>query len=622
MKDFSELGISAPILSAIEEMGFRYPMPVQEECIPYLLENRGDVVALAQTGTGKTAAYGLPSIQLTDVNSRYPQVLILCPTRELCLQITTDLSDFSKHIDGIHIIPMYGGTSIENQIRNFKRGAHIIVATPGRLLDLMNRGVVHLETISTLILDEADEMLDMGFSEDLDAIVSAIPSTRRTMMFSATMSKEISVIAEKYLKDAHYIQIGTRNEGAANVNHIYYMVHAQDRYLALKRIVDYYPDIYAIIFCRTRLETQDIADKLMQDGYNAEPLHGELSQAQRDLTMNKFRRRQLQLLVATDVAARGLDVDDLTHVINYGLPDDTENYTHRSGRTGRAGKTGTSISILNLREKYKIRTIEKSIGKKFTEGTIPDGSQICVKQLYKVMDEIERTLVNEEQIAPFLPAILRKLDWLDKEDIIKRIITREFGRFMEYYSNAPQLQDIASDRSKADADKRKKDKRRPQAGYVRMFISVGKRDNIQPIHIMDMINKRSHGERVDIGRIDLMYNFSFFEIPEESVDRVLDILADARFHGRPVTVQRADKDNGGSDDSKPSRSKKKTEDDNLDWFHPDDGFKTVRKGRSSDRKEKKRKKEKKETTGKKERRSSGKKKESKTKGKPKRSARQ
>lgn len=556
MKTFEELGICGPILRAIEEMGFRVPMPVQEECIPYLLENKGDVVALAQTGTGKTAAYGLPSIQLTDVENPNPQVLILSPTRELCLQISTDLTDFSKYIDGLRIIPMYGGTSIENQIRNFRRGAHIIVATPGRLLDLMERGVVKLDSVSTFILDEADEMLNMGFQEDLDAIAAAVPAGRRTMMFSATMSKEIAKISKNYLTDAHEIQIGTRNEGAQNVNHVYYMVHAKDRYLALKRIVDYYPSIYAIIFCRTRLETQEVADKLIADGYNAEPLHGELSQAARDLTMSKFRRRQLQMLVATDVAARGIDVDDLTHVINYGLPDDTENYTHRSGRTGRAGKTGTSISILNLREKYKIRVIEKAIGKKFKEGVMPTGQEICEKQLYKVMDDFERILVDEEQIAPYLNDILRKLDWLDKDDIIKRLITREFGRFMTYYSNAPELQDISTDSSKKDADARKSEKRKAQNGYVRLFINVGKKDEIQPIHIMDMINKRSHGERVDIGRIDLMSSFSFFEVPEDSVERIMDILANAKFRGRQVTVERANENDNARSKSKPKQERR------------------------------------------------------------------
>lgn len=557
MKSFKELGIRNDILQAIEELGFKFPMPVQEEAIPCLLENNGDLVALAQTGTGKTAAYGLPLIQQTDINCPDAQALILSPTRELCIQIAGDLADFSKYIDGLHIIPMYGGTSIENQIRNFKRGAHIIVATPGRLLDLMNRGVVKLGTIRKLILDEADEMLNMGFAEDLEAIVAAVPEGRQTMMFSATMSKEISLIAAKYLHDAREIVIGTRNEGAENVNHIYYMVHAKDKYLALKRIVDYYPNIYAIVFCRTRVETQEVADQLIQDGYNADSLHGELSQAQRDLTMQKFRKRQLQLLVATDVAARGLDVDDLTHVINYGLPDDTENYTHRSGRTGRAGKTGTSISIINLREKGKIRIIEKTIGKQFVVGEMPSGEKICEKQLYKVMDDIERFQVNEEQIAPFLPDIMRKLDWLDKEDIIKRVVGREFIRFAEYYSNAPDIENVTPQKIEEEKKAKKEKRRIARNGFNRMFINVGKLDGIKPTGIMEMINRRLAGPRIDIGRIDLMKSFSFFEIPEEFTEEVIEAFSGYVYKNREVHVEVASKDETSKQDSGRKEEKRK-----------------------------------------------------------------
>ena len=381
MKTFEELGVSADIRRAIEELGFVAPMPVQEEVIPYLLGENNDVIALAQTGTGKTAAFGSPIIQKTDVSLLIPQSLIICPTRELCLQIAGDLSDYGKYINGLHVLPVYGGSSIESQIRSLKRGVQIIVATPGRLLDLMRRGAVSLSTVQNVVMDEADEMLDMGFSEDLNAILADVPQERNTLMFSATMSKEIEKIAKTYLHDAKEITIGKRNESTHSVNHVAYCVHAKDKYEALKRIVDYYPDIYAIIFCRTRMETQEIADKLMQDGYNADALHGDLSQAARDLVMQKFRNRHLQLLVATDVAARGLDVDDLTHVINYGLPDDIEYYTHRSGRTGRAGKTGTSIAIMNLREKTKQRNIERVIGHEFKQGVMPTGKQICEKQL-------------------------------------------------------------------------------------------------------------------------------------------------------------------------------------------------------------------------------------------------
>ena len=437
MRTFEELGVMPEICKAISELGFEHPMPVQEEVIPYLLGNGNDVVALAQTGTGKTAAFGLPIIQKADPALPYAQALILSPTRELCLQIADDLASFSKYVEGLRVVPMYGGTSIENQIRNVRRGVHIIVATPGRLIDLMERGVVDLSTVRDVVLDEADEMLNMGFTDSINRILEDVPADRNTLLFSATMSKEIAAIAQNYLTDAHEIVIGNKNEGAKNVNHVYYMVHAKDKYLALKRIADYYPNIYGIIFCRTRMETQEIADKLIQDGYNADALHGELSQQQRDLTMQKFRKRRIQLLVATDVAARGLDVDDLTHVINYGLPDDTENYTHRSGRTGRAGKRGTSIAIINLRERGRMREIEKVIGKEFVKGTLPTGKEICEKQLWKVIDDIEKTEVREDDIAEFLPSIYRKLDWLDKEDIIRRVVTREFGRFVEYDSNVP-----------------------------------------------------------------------------------------------------------------------------------------------------------------------------------------
>ena len=552
MSSFQELGVSGPILKAIEELGFEHPMPVQEAVIPYLLEEgSGDVVALAQTGTGKTAAYGIPAIQTTSVESNEAQFLILSPTRELCVQIASDLADFSHYIEGLHVIPMYGGSSIENQIRNFKRGAHIIVATPGRLIDLMERGVVSLDTIRTVILDEADEMLNMGFSEALEKILSSVPVERKMLMFSATMSKEIQAISKKYLNNAREIVIGTRNEGAENVNHVYYMVHAKDKYLALKRIVDYYPSIYAIIFCRTRLETQEIADKLMQDGYNADALHGDLSQAQRDLTMNKFRKHQLQLLVATDVAARGLDVDNLTHVINFGLPDDIENYTHRSGRTGRAGKTGTSISIVNLREKGKIRFIEKAIGKQFVQGEMPTGTQICEKQLYKVIDDLERIQVDEEQIERFLPDIFRRLDWMDKNDIIKRIVTREFGRFVRYYKDAPELEEVT--RKDADEESRKKkDRRRAQKGYTRFFINIGKKDHVQPVHIIEMLNRNVAG-RVDVGRIDLMQSFSFFECPQEYTEEILTGMDGVNYKGRQVHVEVAEARSEEGGENKPER---------------------------------------------------------------------
>lgn len=415
MKTFEELGVSAEIRRAISEMGYEHPMPVQEEVIPYLLGVGNDVIALAQTGTGKTAAFGLPVLQKVNPKDRRTQAVILSPTRELCLQIAGDLKEYSRYIDDLHVLAVYGGSSIESQIRTLRKGAQVIVATPGRLIDLMNRGVAKLDAVENVVLDEADEMLNMGFTEGINEILAGVPAERNTLLFSATMGKEIERIAKSYLHDYKEIVVGSRNEGAENVNHIYYLVHAKDKYAALKRVVDYYPRIYGIIFCRTRMETQEVADHLIRDGYNAEALHGDLSQAQRDLTMQKFRQHHTQLLVATDVAARGLDVEDLTHVINYGLPDDVENYTHRSGRTGRAGKRGTSISIIHLREKGKVRIIEKVIGKKFEVGTLPDPQEICTKQLYKVMDELERIEVNDTEIAPFLPEIYRKLEWLNKK---------------------------------------------------------------------------------------------------------------------------------------------------------------------------------------------------------------
>src|SRR5574344_1273311 len=456
MKTFEELGVSSEIRKAIEEMGYENPMPVQEEVIPYLLGEGNDVVALAQTGTGKTAAFGLPLLQKIDVNKRVPQALILCPTRELCLQIAGDLNDYSKYIDDLKILPVYGGSSIESQIRSMKAGVHIIVATPGRLIDLIERKVAHLETVNNVVMDEADEMLNMGFTDSINSILEKVPENRNTLMFSATMSPEISRIAKTYLHNAKEITIGTKNEGSKNVTHTAYTIHARDKYAALKRIVDFYPQIYGIIFCRTRKETQEIADKLIQDGYSADSLHGELSQAQRDLVMQKFRQHHLQLLVATDVAARGLDVNDLTHVINYGLPDDTESYTHRSGRTGRAGKTGISIAIINLREKGKVRIIEKVIQKKFEAATLPEPKEICTKQLYRVIDEIERIEVDETEIAPFLPEVFRKLEWLSKEDVVKRIVSREFGHFLKYYADAPEImQPSSSDRGdRGDRDRK------------------------------------------------------------------------------------------------------------------------------------------------------------------------
>ena len=525
-------------------------MPVQEEVIPYLLGVGNDVIALAQTGTGKTAAYGLPVLQKVNPDDRRTQAVILSPTRELCLQITGDLKDYSRYIDGLHVLAVYGGSSIESQIRSLRKGAQVIVATPGRLIDLMKRGVAKLDAVENVVLDEADEMLNMGFTESIDEILAGVPAERNTLLFSATMSDEITRIARNYLHDYKEIVVGSRNEGAENVNHIYYLVHAKDKYLALKRVVDYYPRIYAIIFCRTRLETQEVADLLIRDGYNAEALHGDLSQAQRDLTMQKFRQHRTQLLVATDVAARGLDVEDLTHVINYGLPDDVENYTHRSGRTGRAGKRGTSISIIHVREKGKVRVIEKVIGKKFEAGVLPDPKEICTKQLYRVMDELERTAVDDNQIAPFLPEVYRKLDWLTKEDLVKRVVSREFGRFLQYYANAPVIEQPSPERGRAKdggerAGRPRSDRRggprQAEPGYKRLFINLGKRDNFYAREIINLVNRYVKG-KIEIGRIDLTTNCSFFEVPEADAALVMQKMAKAKVGDRKVVIDSADRE--------------------------------------------------------------------------------
>lgn len=555
MKTFEELGVSPEIRKAIEELGYENPMPVQEEVIPYLLGNGNDVVALAQTGTGKTAAFGLPLIQKIDVKNCVPQALVLCPTRELCLQIAGDLTDYSKYITDLKILPVYGGSSIDSQIRSLKRGVHIIVATPGRLIDLMERKVAQLATIRDVVMDEADEMLNMGFTDSINAILENIPQDRNTLMFSATMSPEIARIAKTYLHEAKEITVGTKNEGSKNVNHVAYIVHAKDKYLALKRVVDFYPQIYGIVFCRTRKETQEIADKLIQDGYNADSLHGELSQAQRDLVMQKFRQRHLQLLVATDVAARGLDVNDLTHVINYGLPDDTESYTHRSGRTGRAGKTGISIAIINLREKGRMKEIEHIIKKKFEVSVLPSGQEICQQQLIKVIDDIEKVKVNEEEIETFLPGIYRKLDWLDKEDLIKRVVSLEFNRFLDYYRNAPEIEQPKANEKKSEAkESRKGDKekvgRKAEKGYTRLFLNLGKTDGFYTNQIIDLVNRNLRKERIQIGRIDLMQNFSFFEVIQEQAPQVLKALNKVVLSGgRKVCVEIAGENTGKSDKS-------------------------------------------------------------------------
>ena len=520
-------------------------MPVQQEVIPYLLGNRNDVIALAQTGTGKTAAFGIPLIQRIDTKNKATQAIVLSPTRELCLQIADDLNDFAKYIPHLHIVPVYGGASIEQQIRSLRHGVQIIVATPGRLIDLMHRGKAHLDEVHNVVLDEADEMLNMGFKESITEILSGIPEDHNTLLFSATMSKDVEQVARGYLHDYKEIVVGSRNEGAEHVNHIYYMVNAKDKYLALKRVVDYYPKIYAIVFCRTKRETQEIADKLIHDGYNAEALHGDLSQQQRDLTMQKFRTHLTQLLIATDVAARGLDVNDLTHVINYGLPDDIENYTHRSGRTGRAGKKGTSISIIHLREKFKVRNIERVIGKEFVDGVLPTPEEICKKQLFKAMDDILKTDVDEEQIAPYMIDIKRQFEYIDKEDIIKKMVSSTFGRFLAYYKDAPVIEKPSAkgaERASRNGDKAKpRHADHPEKGYARLFINLGKDDGFYPGEVMQFVNKHMRG-RQEVGHIDLLARQSYIEVPERDARKVMKALDGALYKGRKVRCNDADSD--------------------------------------------------------------------------------
>ncbi|HNW96832.1 MAG TPA: DEAD/DEAH box helicase [Bacteroidales bacterium] len=531
---FEELSVIPEICKAIQEMGFENPMPVQEQVIPLLLNKRNDVIALAQTGTGKTAAFGIPLIQEANPDISNPRALVLCPTRELCMQITGDLKDFAKYCNNIRILPVYGGSSIETQINALKKGVQIVVATPGRLIDLLERKAVKLSGIERVVLDEADEMLNMGFLDDINTILAQAPAKRNTMLFSATMPDAITNISRKFMNNPVEITVGSKNAGAENVKHVCYTVHARDKYFALKRIADFNPNIYGIVFCRTRKETQEIADKLIQDGYNADALHGDLSQAQRDSVMQKFRIRNIQLLIATDVAARGLDVDDLTHVINYNLPDDFDVYTHRSGRTGRTGKAGISIAIVNLKEKSMLKQIEKKIKKSFLHATIPTGKEICEKQLFSFIDRMEKVEIDYSQVNNFLPVIFRKLEWLDKEDIICRFVSLEFNRFLEYYKNAPDIN--ISDMGERRSD-RKGDRSGVEAGYARLFINSGKMDGLNPAKLIGVINDVLPGEKISIGRIDLLKSYSFFEIEKPYAEQVMTALNDYSLDGRILKVE-------------------------------------------------------------------------------------
>ena len=574
MFTFEELGISRQYVRAIQELGFETTKPVQEKVIPLVLNENRDMIVLAQTGTGKTAAYGLPLIQMIDPEVTNPQVLILCPTRELCMQIADDLNDFAKFNDDLTTLPVFGGSSIDVQMKALKKGIQIVVATPGRLLDLIRRKAIKLNQIKTVVLDEADEMLNMGFSEDLNDILETVPPQRRALLFSATMPSEVAAIARKYMNDSIEVTIGTKNSGAENIKHVYYTVHAKDKYPALKRIVDFYPSVYGIIFCRTRKETQEIADKLIGDGYNAESLHGDLSQIQRDTVMNKFRIGHIRLLVATDVAARGLDVENLTHIINYNLPEDLDSYTHRSGRTGRAGRFGTSIILLNLKEKYQIKKIEKKINKTFTSSTVPTGRQICEKQLFSLVDKMEKVDIDNEEIDTYLPQIYRKLEWLDKEEIIKRFVALEFNRFLDYYKNAPDL-NVPEDNFKSGRKEQSgkpdwkeksgkpdwkdrsgkpdwkdrsggwdsgkpgwKDRTSgPEEGFTKMIINKGKTDGMYAAELMELINRNTPGKKIRLGKIEITKRSVIFDVPIANADQLLKALKSAWFGDEPVRVE-------------------------------------------------------------------------------------
>jgi ATP-dependent RNA helicase DeaD len=558
MEKFIEMNIEVKLLRAVEELGFKEPMPIQSKAIPLLLESDQDLVGLAQTGTGKTAAFGLPILQRVNKSKKHVQAVILCPTRELCIQITGDLAAYAKYIPSIKIVAVYGGTSIEDQIRKIKRGAQIIVATPGRMLDLINRKQLNISKINFVVLDEADEMLNMGFKDELDGILSDTPDTKNTYLFSATMPREVARIANEYMTDAVEITVGKRNAGAENVQHICYVTEARKRYLVLKRVVDFSPDIYGIVFCRTRIDTKELAAKLIKDGYNADALHGDLSQAQRDHVMDKFRSKALQILVATDVAARGLDINDVTHIINYNLPDDFQVYTHRSGRTGRAGKKGISIAIVHLREKEKIRRIEKIINKKFDYLPLPDGKTVCENQLFHLIDRMLKVEVDEEQINPFMDKIYHKLESLSREQIITQFVSLEFNRFLSYYKNAPDLNILSKkEKKKKRNEPGQKRTRLSDSEVTRFFINVGKTQNIRPQHIIGMINDATGNRNIDVGKIEILGGFSFFEVHSNHTDLILDGFEGFMRNKLEIVVEIASKKKGKRGSKAPSKTKRR-----------------------------------------------------------------
>ena len=525
---FSEIGLNDKILKAISDLGFENPTPIQEQSIPYILNEESDLIALAQTGTGKTAAFGLPVIQKINENKTQTQSIILCPTRELCLQITKDLISYSKYLKKIKITAVYGGANIQTQIRSLNSGSQIVVGTPGRVIDLIKRKKLKLKDVEFVILDEADEMLNMGFKDDLDTILAETPEEKQTLLFSATMPKEVLKITKNYMYSPHQIEVAHRNEGAKNVEHHFYMVNARDRYKALRRLCDVNPNIYGIVFCRTRRETKDVSDKLMQDGYNADAIHGDLSQAQRDHVMHRFRKKNLQILVATDVAARGIDIDELTHVINYNLPDDNEVYVHRSGRTGRAGKKGISIIIAHSREKRKLKLIERMIKKELTQKQVPGGQEICEVQLMSLIDKIVDTDVSPH-IEQYLNVIEEKLAHLNKEELLKHFVSTEFNRFLSFYKNAPDLN--------IKSKKEKNNERIAENGFSRFFINLGKTHRLEPQNLIGLINEYTRNRNHIIGKIDIMKNFSFFEVEKSAEKEILEGFLNSQWNGYQLTVE-------------------------------------------------------------------------------------
>ncbi len=531
MSAFLELGLIEPINKALVDLGYETPTNIQEKTIPQIITSRADLKAFAQTGTGKTAAFSLPILQQLDVKNKNIQAVILSPTRELAIQIGKNIQDFTKYLTGIKVLTVYGGVNIEEQIRALKKGTHIIVGTPGRSLDLINRKFLKLQNISWLVLDEADEMLNMGFKEELDSILEVTPSTKQTLLFSATFPKEVEAIAKNYMTEPVELTSGIKNQGSENVSHEYYLVSEKTRYPALKRIADLNPDIYGIIFCRTRRETQEIADKLIKDGYNADSLHGDLSQAQRNSVMGKFRNKTVRLLVATDVAARGLDVINLTHIINHKLPDQIENYTHRSGRTGRAGKKGISIVLVNKKEKAKLKPIEKIVKQKFIKTDVPSGKEICQNQLMHLIDKVHDIEVNNSQIESFLPNIYSKLKDLDKEELIKKFVSLEFNTMLKYYENAEDLNVLPAKNEHSSRDM--------NDNMTRFFINIGKKDSLTPAKLIWLINDQKIGDNIEIGAIDILDTFSFFEIDKNYEEKTLTTFAKNKpdFEGRFVNVE-------------------------------------------------------------------------------------